>query len=446
MTFTATPLADLALEDCDGDGIVAGLLDQGAVGFLVGAPNAGKSALAVLLAHRVASGSPFLGQRCAAAPVMIVAAEARKSMQRRLVARRQRDGAAPVYLWGGPGNLTDADEVAALRAKIRALGAGLLVVDTALAALAGLDLLDLRDAGRAMRILAGIASEGAAVLVLHHSAKAEGSTSPIGSISQQAGADIVLNITAGEDGHRKLWISKARDYDTSWCAGFRIEVETVGHDAVGGAITAAVAVPAAGAPARREKPLPAQQSRVLAVVHDLAAGGTVGVEAVLAEAVARGVTTSESTKTARMVVRRTLATLADLGRLTLREGVITMAQGTCGNMQEPVGNTREHGGNQVSGGGREQGTLGTPSLRTGSHVPAFPPPTAHPEAEPAGAPASGGRIEMEAEAPPPPQPPATAGAEPAAGQVRGRGSRAKRGTADAALTIRDDPNQGVLFH
>ena len=73
--------------------LVDGVIPQGGLTFLYGAPGAGKSFIAVDFAHRVATGISWCGRRAKKSGVLYIAAESRLCFPNRLTAARMRPGA-----------------------------------------------------------------------------------------------------------------------------------------------------------------------------------------------------------------------------------------------------------------------------------------------------------------------------------------------------------------
>ncbi len=170
--FAVVPLAECRA-DRGGGYIVKGLLGPRDLALIIGQPGAGKSLFGPYLAHAVASGRRAFGRKVRACPVLYIAAEAGADVEGRLAALREAYGRADgLHLIAEPVNLRDlgGPDHAGQREAARAVGAGVIFVDTLAAAFPGLEENEAGPMGGAVRSLTGLGeATDAAVVAVHHS-------------------------------------------------------------------------------------------------------------------------------------------------------------------------------------------------------------------------------------------------------------------------------------
>jgi hypothetical protein len=132
-------------------GHVKGLLGDGDLGLIYGGPGTGKTFLAIDLVGHIALGLPWRGRRTSGRPVVYVAAEAGRSIQRRFVPWRERhagdarEGRVPLKIITRAVNLLLPGELGELLAELRAVrdelgeAPGVVVFDTLSRSMAGGD-------------------------------------------------------------------------------------------------------------------------------------------------------------------------------------------------------------------------------------------------------------------------------------------------------------------
>ena len=159
--------------------IVKGLVTPGDVVSIFGAPGAGKSLIAPHIGYMVAQGELAFGMRTKPGVVFYVAAEDETGLRQRVAALRIRHGDAPDFrVVAGVSDLfaDDAADLEALAVAMEDQRPTLIVVDTLAMAFPGLEENDAKSMGRVVAVARKLAEHGAAVMLIHHDTKAEGST------------------------------------------------------------------------------------------------------------------------------------------------------------------------------------------------------------------------------------------------------------------------------
>lgn len=220
--------------------LVKGLLDQGALSVCYGDSNVGKTFVAMDIAFAVAAGLPWGNMRTAKSAVVYVAAEGGGGAKKRSLALLQKYGAATFnaaafhFRLSGV-NLLKAD--ADLQPLIQTIlqigqGVGLVVIDTLSRAMAGGDENASTDMGAMVKHLDAIrTTTGAHVMAIHHTGKdkAKGAR---GHSLLRAATDTEIEISAG-----RIAVTKQRDMDKNYGAGFALDVHKLGIDPDGDPVT-----------------------------------------------------------------------------------------------------------------------------------------------------------------------------------------------------------------
>lgn len=230
--------ADLALGE-KSTPLIKGLLDAGAMSVMYGDSNTGKTFVAMDMAFHIGAGLPYAGMKTSRGAVVYIAAEGGRGAKKRLMALRNKYGAAAkgiqFFLLATSVNLRDPNaDLKPLIAAIAALNLPIvfLVVDTMSRALAGGDENSSVDVGSLVKNFDTLrASTGAHLMVVHHSGK-DRARGARGWSGLRAATDTELEIA-----ERVISVEKQRDLDKEWTSGFQLEVQTLGLDADGDAIT-----------------------------------------------------------------------------------------------------------------------------------------------------------------------------------------------------------------
>ncbi|MEI4486374.1 AAA family ATPase [Frigidibacter sp. MR17.14] len=223
--------------------VIKGLLAQGDVAAIVGAPGAGKSLLAPRLGYAVAQGAEVFGRRTRQGGVFYVAVEDGHGMRGRLSALRQDHGEADAFhlVSGVSDLLSKKGELAELRAAVKACRPALVIIDTLAVAFPGLEENTAEGMGQVVAAARSLTKWGAAVILIHHDTKA-GDRLPRGHSLLNGALDVSIALTRerGED-TVACELSKNRNGPTALSIAFSIGTRNVGVDEDGDPITAAIA-------------------------------------------------------------------------------------------------------------------------------------------------------------------------------------------------------------
>jgi hypothetical protein len=160
--------------------LVDGLIPARSFAAIYGKPGSYKSFVALYLAAMVATGGEAFGRSCNQGAVVYIAGEGGAGLYRRRLALQKHYNVpadAPVYFVKAALNLgTTLEDRDALVAEIRALNVNpaLVIIDTYARMTAGIEENSAKDTSAAIAIMSSIEAEtGAAVLIVHHSGKAQ---------------------------------------------------------------------------------------------------------------------------------------------------------------------------------------------------------------------------------------------------------------------------------
>ncbi len=252
---------------------------------IFGAPGAGKSTIAPHLGYQVALGESAFGLRTKQGKVLYVAAEDTHGMKNRVAALRRRNGDTPdFYVVDGVADLLgdgdgDSSDLAALREYVDDLRPALIVIDTLAIAFPNLEENDAQSMNRVNAIARSLTHRDAAVVIIHHGTKAEGTT-PRGHSVLNGALDITLQLLPPDsDGVIRGKFGKNRNGPQDLDIAFRVASEELGRDEDGDPITAAIVSELAPGSVPRGKSLPVAQREALAMLVDLEADGSVTEDA-----------------------------------------------------------------------------------------------------------------------------------------------------------------------
>lgn len=222
--------------------VVKGLMAPGDVGCIFGAPGAGKSLIAPHLGYAVAQGQDAFGMRTKVGEIFYVAAEDPLGMRGRVTSLKIAHGDAPGFvLVEGVSDLLSADspDLSALADAVERRRPALIFIDTLAMAFPGLEENSAEPMGRVISAARSLASHGAAVVLIHHDTKAEGST-PRGHSLLNGALDFALHVKRDEFGVVRATLTKNRNGPCDRDIAFRIDTRSLGTDEDGDQITAAL--------------------------------------------------------------------------------------------------------------------------------------------------------------------------------------------------------------
>lgn len=325
----------LTTEDCAASPprgcLVEGLIAPGDVACIFGAPGAGKSLIAPYLGYQVALGESAFGMNTKPGTVLYVAAEDSHGMQGRVKALAERQGHAPDFLLiEGVSDLLDEEssDLDALLDIVRERKPSLIFVDTLAIAFAGLEENDAKSMGRVVAISRQLAKSGAAVVLIHHDTKAEGST-PRGHSILNGALDMAMHVKRDDDGIVRGRLTKNRNGSTERDIAFRIGIEELGRNEFGNPITSALVeeLPL-GTPGGRVR-MSAGEGAAMAKLLTLETLGRVTEEDWRAACIdEREVSGSEDLESRKRAMRRAVQGLAKKKLIATQAGFVASAEAT----------------------------------------------------------------------------------------------------------------------
>ena len=301
--------------------VIKGLLAQGDVAAIVGAPGAGKSLFAPRLGYAVAQGAEVFGRRVKAGGVFYVAAEDGHGMRGRVQAMEAEHGDAPDFkvVEGVSDLLSKQGQLKALQRAVKERRPALVVIDTLAVAFPGLEENDAKGMGQVVAAARSLTKWGAAVVLIHHDTKA-GDGLPRGHSLLNGALDVALYLKR-EDGVVSVKPSKNRNGTTEQELAFTVGVREIGTDEDGDAITAAICEEADSANRARSPNLPPSAQAALTILRDLGKGQFVPEDTWRDACVeGRKVSQSEDPESRKKAFRRAVGILN-------REGVVIFAEG-----------------------------------------------------------------------------------------------------------------------
>lgn len=300
--------------------LVEGFLAPRDVACIFGAPGAGKSLIAPFIGYQVALGETAFGMNTKPGVVLYVAAEDPHGMEGRVRALAERQGHASDFLLiEGVGDLLDDEspDLESLLDLVRDREPSLIFIDTLAMAFPGLEENDAKSMGRVVAVTRELAEHGAAVVLIHHDTKAEGST-PRGHSILNGALDMAMHVKRDEEGIVRGKLTKNRNGSTERDIAFRIGVEELGENEFGNPITAALVEELTGRAAKPSVKLTRSARAALEVLEELEAEGTVANEQ-WAEVASDGyrVSQSDNLKSRQTAFRRARADLAKHGLIQI---------------------------------------------------------------------------------------------------------------------------------
>jgi hypothetical protein len=209
---------------------------SGGVGMIFGDSNTGKTLVAVDMAWHLAIGQPWAGRKTDLLPVIYVATEAARSIERRFIAAQAARGApipaGMLALVDGAVSFRNSADIDRLIELARRMGhSGVLFGDTFANMCDGADE---NSVGEMAPVLANAArferETGWTVVFVHHANK---SGQYRGSSSIRARLDFVIEIRASESGEIKAISDKLRDATKGPICSMKISTVEIGQDGYG---------------------------------------------------------------------------------------------------------------------------------------------------------------------------------------------------------------------
>ncbi len=307
--------------------IIKGLIAEGQVAAIVGAPGAGKSILAPALAYAVAQGREAFGRRTRRGGVFYVAAEDQMGMAARITALRQEHGEADDLNLGSLHNLfPGSDNLKRLRKEVSRYRPKLIVIDTLAMAFPGLKENEAEAMNSVVQAAKALTKWGAAVVLIHHDTKAGTDGLPRGHSVLNGALDVSLHLTR-DGGTVTARPTKNRNGTCDQALAFDIGSRVIGKDEDGDDVTAPIAEPASPDTIRRGPRLSPTEEAVLGIFDDLGGGKPVDRDALREAAMSDlKVSASEDRESRKRSFNRAMEGLA-------RKGVLeTLEVQGCGNM------------------------------------------------------------------------------------------------------------------
>lgn len=226
--------------------IVKGWLERGQVSVLYGPSNAGKSFLALDIAHHVAKGLTWGRRRTRKGRVLYVAAEGGGSFANRIAALDRPE----FWTYVSPMTLTGRDGAAAPLAEVlqhlSAVGGepfALIIFDTMARVMGGLDENTAPDIAQ---LVAGLdlirRATGAHVMLVHHTGK-DAARGARGHSSLRAAIDTEIELTRDEAGQIAAEVTKQRDGPTGYRFAYTLRQVELGRDQDGDPVTSCLVEP-----------------------------------------------------------------------------------------------------------------------------------------------------------------------------------------------------------
>ncbi|WP_144186413.1 AAA family ATPase [Elioraea rosea] len=251
-----------------------GVIGCGSVTMLYGAPNEGKTFVAMDFMAAVAKGEPWMGRKTRQGLCLHVAMEGEAGIKKRYTALHREKGANGLYLMTELLALTSETNrdtrrlISAYRKLLNATGMspGVICIDTVALAIGG-DEDKTENVSPFLKAMRRIAQDtGATVLLLHHPGKDE-SRGPRGSSGFNGNVDQTLYMKRG-----RIILQKVRDGSKDKAMTFSLRVVEIGRDADGDPVTTCVVRDGAASIADDFDPPVARLTPALRAAFDAVAG------------------------------------------------------------------------------------------------------------------------------------------------------------------------------
>lgn len=257
---------------------IRGVVPAEGLAGLYGPSASGKSFLALDMAAAIAEGSRWFGHRTDAAPVVYAALEGEAGFRVRVQAWEVHKGRtlpARLHMVLQPFKLTEPQDVRDLAAVVPA--GAVVFLDTLNRAAPTSDENSSKDMGEILEAAKHLqALTGGLVVLVHHTGK-DSTKGLRGHSSLFAALDAAVEVS--RDGERREWrVAKSKDGADGDVKAFRLQVEMLGTDDHGEAITSCVVVPdnASEEVHRAKLPTGGNQRLVLEALRPLFKDGQAG--------------------------------------------------------------------------------------------------------------------------------------------------------------------------
>lgn len=209
--------------------LVEKLLPEDSFSLIAGEYGAGKSFIMLDVAFHVALGIPWHGNKVAQGPVVFLASEGSRGLQKRMEAWMIKheldiDESIPLYTIPQAIDLTNP-RIFSQFMQVIPQGTKLVIIDTLHTFMEG-DENSAQDVKPMLDMIRQLNRNGIAVAVVHHLNK---SGSIRGSNSIPAGADAVFEVKRDENDKRRIQLhcTKQKDFDKDECAAMFFRMEKV---------------------------------------------------------------------------------------------------------------------------------------------------------------------------------------------------------------------------
>lgn len=312
--------------------LLKGMLAPRDVACIFGAPGAGKSLIAPYLGYAIARGESAFGMRSKKGAVFYVAAEDPHGMRGRVSALKMTHGDADDFtLVEGVSDLLvkDSPDLKALSLAIADRKPALIILDTLAMSFPGLEENSAEGMGRVVAVARKLTEHGAAVILIHHDTKAEGST-PRGHSLLNGALDVAMLVSRDEYGVVRGKLTKNRNGSCDRDIAYKIGVVDMGIDEDGDAITVPIAQALApGSVPKLDRLTPAEQAaldilRGIAVAVPDPSQGIPEDDWRKACADSMAVSASDNSGTKQKAIRRAMTNLVRKGRITNRSGLVRL--------------------------------------------------------------------------------------------------------------------------
>jgi hypothetical protein len=260
-----------------GTPLIKGIIDRGSMGVLIGAPNSGKTFLALDWCFHVATGRPWGGRKVTQGAAVYLAAEAGMTLSKRVAALEQHYGPLaniPLYIIPCPADLAHGPDAArGLLELIRDVEkesgqkVELFVIDTLARVISGADENSAKDMGAVINAVGHIqrAAQPLTALITHHPGKDE-SKGGRGSSTVFAACDTEMIVKEDKRGERTLKFTKQRDNEKGADIRFRLKPVRIGMNGDGDEVTSCY-VEALGSNEKTQWPLTSAQGEVKNAIY-----------------------------------------------------------------------------------------------------------------------------------------------------------------------------------